>query len=261
MRRLIKLGRIYADDISFKDAIDAIIRLAKSGGGMVVTPNVDHVVTADHSDDFFEVYNQADLSLVDGQPLVWMARFLGERFPDKISGSDLVKPLCRAARDHGLSIYLLGATDASAETALSNLAREFPGLRIAGRSSPMVPASGTGPAVDAAMAHIRSCKPDIVFMALGSPKQEILMLRQKQAYAPAVAIGVGAAIDFIAGTVRRCPHWVSKLGLEWLYRLLQEPRRLAHRYLVRDIQIFPIFLRMLKRPKHDRVMMRAKPVE
>jgi N-acetylglucosaminyldiphosphoundecaprenol N-acetyl-beta-D-mannosaminyltransferase len=252
MRRQIRLGKIYADDISFSNAIARIVELAQTDGGLIVTPNVDHVVIAESSSEFREVYNQAELSLVDGQPLVWMAKLLGEPFPEKISGSDLVRPLCGAARDKGLSVYILGATDESSELAARNLEAEFPGLKIAGRSSPIVPSSGEGPAVDAAMVHLRECKPNIVLVALGSPKQELLMLRQKQAYAPAVALGIGATIDFIAGKVQRCPPWISRIGFEWLYRLLQEPKRLAHRYLVRDTQIIPIFLRMLRMPRSQR---------
>ncbi len=241
--------------------MDQIIWLAKNGGGHVVTPNVDHVVLAEHEPEFLSSYEKADLSLVDGQPLVWMARALGERFPEKISGSDLVLPLCNEASKQGLAIYILGATPESAQKAIANLKQKFPNLRVVGQSSPMIPVSGEGPQVDAAMAHVRSCKPDILFVALGTPKQEVLMFKQRAAYAPAVALGIGAAIDFIAGTVQRSPRWISNSGFEWLYRLCLEPRRLAHRYLVRDREILPIFLRMLKVPKQDRVQMRAERLE
>jgi N-acetylglucosaminyldiphosphoundecaprenol N-acetyl-beta-D-mannosaminyltransferase len=256
MNRQIRLGKIYADQIDFEGAIAHIVKLAKSGGGYVVTPNVDHVVIAEHEPEFLKAYQGADLSLVDGQPLVWMARAMGERFPGKISGSDLVRPLCAAAATEGLSIYILGATPPTVTKAIEILCVENPGLRIAGHSSPMIPVTGEGREVDAAMAHIRSCKPDIILVAIGSPKQELLMSKHRANFEPAVAIGIGAAIDFIAGTVKRSPEWMSRSGLEWLYRLSREPRRLAHRYLVRDRQIVPIFFRMLKMPREQRVSVR-----
>src|SRR5262249_4517233 len=108
--------------------------------------------------------------------------------------------------------------------------------------------------LNVAIAKLRAAKPDIILVALGCPKQELWMHACHDAYSPAVALGIGAAVDFIAGEVKRCPAWMSRWGLEWVYRLLQEPKRMASRYLVRDRTIVRIAFRMWQLPHSQRVI-------
>jgi N-acetylglucosaminyldiphosphoundecaprenol N-acetyl-beta-D-mannosaminyltransferase len=123
------------------------------------------------------------------------------------------------------------------------LEREFPTVRIVGVSSPDIDLSKDAAESSDAIEAVRAAKPDLLFLALGAPKQEIWGLRIREAVAPAVIVGVGASLDFVAGEVKRAPRWVSQIGFEWLYRLAREPRRLWRRYLLRDPKFLAIVVR------------------
>jgi N-acetylglucosaminyldiphosphoundecaprenol N-acetyl-beta-D-mannosaminyltransferase len=241
----LQLGTIHADCVTFAGAIDAIADLVRDGaGGYVVTPNVDHVVLAEHSPELRAAYAEAALSLVDGTPLVWLSRLLGPRLPEKVSGSDLAVPLLeRAARD-GWRVYFLGGEPGVGQAAADRMLRDLPGLQLVGVDAPTIGFDKDPVRERAALESIRRTRADLVFMALGCPKQELLMRRWRTAIAPAVMLGVGATLDFLAGRTRRAPAWMSRWGVEWVYRLSQDPRRLAKRYLVRDLAFLPIVARM-----------------
>jgi len=216
----------------------------------VFTPNVDHVVLAEQDQRFRSAYEQVSLSLVDGTPVLWASRILGRSLPGKVSGSDLVVPLMERAAARGWRVFLLGGGPGSAETAAERLRAQFPALTIVGVDAPRVDISAPLDERRAVAARVALSKPDLVLVALGSPKQEIFCAETRDVVQPAVMVGVGAGIDFIAGVARRAPPWISKIGFEWLYRLAHEPRRLAGRYLVRDPQFFLILLReLVARPK------------
>jgi len=250
----VRLGQIYAHSLTFPEALDAVVELVEAGeGGYIVTPNVDHVVQAEHSEAMRAAYHAASLSLVDGQPLIWLSKMMGEPFPEKISGSDLVPRLLRIAAREGWHVFFLGAAEGVGAKAAEILKSDAPSLQITVHS----PRFGfeADPVESAAvLERVREAKPNLVVMALGCPKQELLMHRWKEELAPAVAIGAGATLDFIAGNVPRSPAWMSRAGLEWLYRLAREPRRLAHRYLVRDPEIIKVAWQMLRLPREARVL-------
>jgi N-acetylglucosaminyldiphosphoundecaprenol N-acetyl-beta-D-mannosaminyltransferase len=243
----VKIGRIHVDKLKFYEAIDQIVALRKRGeGGMIVTPNVDHVVMADDNDAFFSAYQHASLSLADGKPLLWLAQLLGDPLPAKISGSDLVEPLCARFAQEGLSVFLLGARPGVGQRAADKLRAKFPALKIAGMLAPPLHFE-EDPAKDGAVVDaIRAAAPDAVLVALGAPRQELWMDRHRRTLAPAILLGIGGTLDFLAGETQRAPRWISDAGFEWLYRLAQEPRRLAHRYLVRDRAFLPIALRTMR---------------
>lgn len=241
--RRLKLGQLAIDHVTFAEALLAITELVRGRrGGMVFTPNVDHVVMADEHTGFRRAYAAADLSLADGMPVVWASRALGLPLPEKISGSDLVSPLMQLAEAEGFRVYLLGGADGVAQRAALNLQRMHPRLVIAGTASPQIdlrePASQRRGIIDA----IHAAAPDLVLVALGAPKQELWIHESAEALRPAVLLGVGASIDFLAGTARRAPSWISAAGLEWLYRLAHEPRRLWRRYLVQDPKFLGIIV-------------------
>ena len=246
-RKRLRLGRLEVDEVTFDEALDAIGAMLTEGrGGSVFTPNVDHVVMADHDDRFRRAYETADLSLADGMPVLWAARMLGKPLPEKISGSDLVLPLMERAERHGWRVYLLGGAPGVGDLAAARLVERFPRLQIAGTDAPRIdmdaPASTRAPVVE----RIRAAKADLVLVALGAPKQELWIAEATPELRPAVLLGIGAAIDFIAGTAKRAPSWMSRSGLEWLYRLVQEPRRMWRRYLLRDPEFLVIVLRDLR---------------
>lgn len=249
-RKRVRLGRIFADELTFEEAVDEIVTRAGDGrGGFVVTPNVDHVVLAQEDPSLCEAYDRAALSLVDGMPLLWLSKLLGHPLPEKISGSDLVEPLMARAANEGLRVLLLGARDGIGKRAADRLLERHPALCIAGIESPPLGFENDPVVLAGVLARVRNASPDLVLVALGCPKQERFMAACVDALAPAVLLGIGATLDFLAGEVRRAPAWMSRAGIEWLYRLAQEPRRMASRYLVRDRAIVPIALEMLRQPR------------
>lgn len=242
----LSLGHLEIDPVTLEGAVDRVEALVNArAGGIVFTPNVDHVMLAERNDAFRAAYADADLSLADGMPIVWASRLMGEPLPEKVSGSDLVLPLLDRAAARGWRVFLLGAGPGVAEEAAARLRAER-GVNVVGTAAPFVKVVGPDPEGDAAVEQIRAAGAQVVLVAFGAPKQELWMHRHRAALAPAVLLGVGASIDFIAGRVRRAPRWVSRSGLEWLWRLSREPRRLWRRYLVDDPEFALILLRTLR---------------
>lgn len=247
VEKKIRLGKIHADCLTFNEALNAIELLIEAGeGGFVVTPNVDHVVLAEHDERLRDAYADAALSLADGMPLIWMSRILGSPLPEKISGSDLVVPLIRRAATLKKSVYFLGSAPGVGEEAGRRLRQDIESLNIVGIDSPPFGFDQDETEEQRTMQKVVDAKPDVVLFALGCPKQELLMHKWHKKLAPSILLGIGASLDFLAGHVKRSPKWMSKMGLEWVYRLSQDPQRLAKRYLGRDLAILPIFLRMLR---------------
>ena len=240
------IGQISIDRLGFDEALAAVTDLvARRHGGCVFTPNVDHIVMAEDNEDFRRAYAAADLSLADGMPVVWASRLLGSPLPAKISGSDLVGPLMALADSMRWRVYLLGGAEGVAQRAADALERTHARLAVVGAASPIIDLSRPREEREHIVEEIRRAAPDLVLVCLGAPKQELWIAENLDALSPAVLLGVGAAIDFLAGTARRAPRWVSEHGLEWLYRLVREPRRLWRRYLVRDPRFAGIVLREL----------------
>lgn len=253
-RPRVHLGALAIDDVTLEEAIDAIAELVRAGrGGSVFTPNVDHVVRAEDDARLRAAYASASLSLVDGTPVLWASRLLGAPLREKVSGSDLVLPLLeRAARERWRVLFFGGAPGVG-ERAAERLGAIVPGLILAGALSPAVDVD-RDPMVDPEVIdRVRAARPDLVLVALGCPKQEIFIHSVSAALGPAVLLGIGASLDFWAGAATRAPAWVSAAGLEWLYRLAREPRRLWRRYLVRD----PKFLIVLARELRERAKRRV----
>lgn len=256
-RRRVRIGPLWIDVLTRDEALDGIAALVEAGrGGSVFTPNVDHIVQAEDNEPFRRAYERASLAFVDGTPVLWAARLLGTPFPEKLSGSDLVLPIARRAAAARWRVYLLGGDPGVGEKAAARL-REEHGVNVVGVDAPMIRAEGGGEGERAVVERIRETRPHLVFVALGAPKQELWIARVLDDIRPAVAIAVGASLDFVAGTARRAPTWMSRAGLEWLYRLSQEPRRLWHRYLVRDPRFVVTVLRTLLIPRELRVRPRA----
>jgi N-acetylglucosaminyldiphosphoundecaprenol N-acetyl-beta-D-mannosaminyltransferase len=245
----IRIGSIWIDALTAPDAVEAIDGLRGRGGGLVFTPNVDHIVNAESNADLRAAYDVADLAIPDGQWVVWASRLLGTPLPARVAGSDLALPLARMAAERGRSIYLLGGAPGAGEEAAARLQRDT-GVRVCGFDASRIDLASPD---DSVARRIAQARPDFVFVALGCPKQEIWCLRHRDLLRPAVLLGVGATVDFLAGRIRRAPRWMSRSGLEWLFRLALEPRRLAHRYLVNDPRFLALLLRTLRLPRSARI--------
>jgi N-acetylglucosaminyldiphosphoundecaprenol N-acetyl-beta-D-mannosaminyltransferase len=206
-------------------------RALAGGGGYVCLCNVHLFVVARQEDEVGRALAGAALAFPDGWPIAWLQRRLGHRSARRVAGPDLMARTIAEGRGSGVRHFLLGSTEDVLRRLEENLARRFPGAKIVGRRSlPFFEVDELSGA-DAAIDDVRRARPDVVWLSLGCPKQELWMLRYAQELAPALVAGVGAAFDFHAGTKRRAPDWVQRAGLEWLHRLLSEPRRLASRYV------------------------------
>ena len=222
------------DATSYEDACDRILRWARARMSCyVVAANVHVVTTARWDREYRDVLRNAKLVTPDGMPLVWALRLLGFPQQQRVYGPDLMLELCdRLSSSPDLSIYLYGGTPDTVQRLQSNLLQKYPNLAIAGsHSPPFRQLSEEEELADIERIHRSGAR--IVLVALGCPKQEYWMSRQ-QGKLRAVAIGVGAAFAFHSGTVRQAPRWMMKWGVEWLFRLWVEPRRLWKRYTINN---------------------------
>lgn len=247
-RRMIVILGVPIDDLTMTETLDRLEEMVYAGrangkGHQVVTVNSDFVVKALRDADLRSLLQSADLATADGMPIVWGARLLKVPMRSRVTGADLVPALTARAAQKGFSVYFLGAAPGIAEQAAKTLRERCPGLKVAGIKSPEVSTiEATSPSL---LQEIRDAKPDILLVAFGNPKQEKWIGRFGRELNVPVMIGVGGTLDFIAGKMRRAPHWMQNSGLEWLYRLIQEPRRLWQRYAV-DMFIFSTaFLRQV----------------
>lgn len=242
-----QLGHALIHRDGFEAIAQEVVRLARlRRPSMVVTPNADQVVNLERDAVLRAAYARADLVVPDGMPVVWASRLLGTPVKERVTGSDLMPRLCELAAEHQLGVLLVGGAPGVAERAAANLARRHPRLVIAGTLCPP-PGFERDAAQDAALVQaVRDAQADLVFVCLGSPKQEAWICRHLPQFDKGVFLAVGAAIDFCAGTVRRAPPWMQRSGLEWLYRWSREPRRLTGRY-ARDLYFFVLAARQVWR--------------
>ena len=220
------------------DAIDNLIK--EDNCSYVVTPNVDHIVQLERDEELKRVYENASLILTDGKPLIWISNWYKTPIKEKISGSDLFPRVCDLAAKKGYTMYLLGAAEGVAAKAANNLMNKYKGLNIVGTYSPPFGFEKDKAELKKIESQIQDVHPDILIVGLGCPKQEKYMYHHCKELGVPISFGLGASIDFEAGNIKRAPKWMSEHGLEWLYRITQDPKRLAKRYLVDDMKIIGI---------------------
>ncbi len=208
----------------------------------VVTPNLDHIVRLQIDQEMRRAYAGASLVLADGWPVVTSSRWLRRALPERVPGSDLVPGLLAEASEKGpITYFLLGAMPGVAERAVRCIQARWPAARAVGTYSPPLGFEGDPQENRDILARIDTARPDLLVVGLGAPKQEIWISRHADQLRCKVAIACGATIDFLAGQQRRAPCWLQALRLEWLHRLLSDPRRLAKRYW-HDARAFPALL-------------------
>jgi exopolysaccharide biosynthesis WecB/TagA/CpsF family protein len=227
--------------------VDAAIT---SRGHWTITANLDHIRRYSHEPLARHLIDRADLVVADGAPLVWASRLAGAPLPERIAGSNMIWSISEAASHRGASVFLLGGDPGVAERAAQVLRRHYVDLTVAGILCPPIGFEKDAQELDRIQREIAEAAPQIVFVGLGFPKQDVLIERLRRVHPQASFIGVGISFSFVAGEVSRAPTWTHRLGLEWLYRLIQEPRRLVHRYLVQGM---PFILRLLASATWHRV--------
>lgn len=220
------------------DAVDperALSRIAEwiaSGEHRYICLTNVHAVMEAHRDEGLRrIHEAAGLAVPDGMPLVWVGRLKGHRTVRRVYGPDLTLSLCERAARLGYRCYFYGGAPGVAGQLAETFARRFPGLQVAGAEAPPFRPL-TAEEDDAVVRRINAAAPDVVFVGLGCPKQERWMAEHRSRLEAPALLGVGAAFDFHTGRVRQAPRWMMRAGLEWLFRLTQEPHRLWRRYLL-----------------------------
>lgn len=216
--------------------------LERGRGGWVVTPNIDHVLRTTRDPEFRELYSEATLRVVDGQVLVWALALQRTPVPERVAGSDLISLLSEGAASRKYSVFLLGGNPGTAKKAAEVLQARYPGLIVVGTECPPVGFDKDALAMARLSRRVHAARPDIVFVALGSPKQEVVIRHLRHDRPEAWWLGVGISFSFLCGEVQRAPVWMQRCGLEWLHRVMQEPGRLFRRYFVDGL---PFALRLL----------------
>lgn len=252
LKKRIPFMNIEIDNVTMDEAVSYTKTLAKQAkGAFIVTPNVDHMIKL-HTDDLFaKIYADADLILADGTPIMWFAKGFGTPLKEKVSGSDLFPRVCEMAAREELSVFLLGGTQGVAQKAATALKQSYPALNICGSYCPPFGFEKSEQEMDKIVALLKEAKPDILFIGLGAPKQEKLFWRIRNQLTVPVAVHVGGSFDFIAGNIKRAPKWMSKIGLEWFYRMCKEPKRMIKRYLIDDMQIFDLYYKYKKQMRKE----------
>lgn len=240
---------IAIDALNMKQAVEQVydwVHQPEQVCRFVVTPNVDHVVQLQENTDLQEAYRNAALVLADGWPLVAASRLLGKRLPERVPGSDLVPQLfAHASAQKPLRVFLLGAAPGVAVRAAENIQKQYAHVQVVGTYSPPLGFEKCDHENAYIVKRVAEVQPDILVIGLGAPKQELWVRRHQQKLQTKVALCVGATIDFMAGEKKRAPRVLQMLRVEWLHRMLSEPKRLAKRY-AHDARVFPaLFLRQL----------------
>lgn len=218
--------------------------IAERARTYVCVTSVHGIVESLADPELRDTHNRSGITTTDGMPLVWSARYAGHEHAERVYGPDLTLALCERAAEMGWASYFYGAAPGVADQLAVELERMFPGFKTAGTMSPPY-RELTDDEVADITTTINAAKPDIVFVGLSTPKQERWMAAHRDALDAPVLIGVGAAFDFHAGNLKQAPPQLQKLGLEWLFRLVVEPKRLWRRYLV---QYPPFVWKILRRP-------------
>lgn len=246
----VELFDIQFDNLTMIEALDRIEIMVSNNKlnnhfSYVVTPNVDHIVNTYKNADFKRVYENADLILVDGMPIVQASKMLKSELKEKISGSDLTPELFKLAQKKQFKVFIFGSREGVADIAIQRIQQEnkydFP---IIGYSPPFGFEKDPDVLKDC-IQKIKEYQPDLLLVSLGSPKGEFFIFNELSKLKVPVSIQIGASIDFIAGTVKRAPVWMQKSSLEWFYRFLKEPRRMFKRYFINDSLFLKIFVKEL----------------
>lgn len=216
--------------------------LCGEGKHQVALVPVNSVMDARKRNDLRETYNLASLALPDGVPIIWASRFLKKPIPGRVAGPDLFLEFSKIAAIKGYTFFFLGSSTDTLKKLEEKLKSGNPGLKIAGSYSPPYSKTFSEKENRRIIEKINSIKPDLLWVGLGAPKQDLWISENLQYIDTKIAVGIGAAFDICSGKIRRAPLWMQKIGLEWFFRFLMEPLRLFKRYFLKAAPFFPLVL-------------------
>lgn len=214
---------------------ELLSRIGDGAGGHLLTMNLELLRLAKSSNPFHEIVKSASFIVADGTPLIWASKLQGTPLPERIAGSSFCLPFAGALASHGFRLFLLGGNQGIAEKASEVMRGHFPSLIVVGTYCPPYGFEKSDVEMERIRTALRETKPDVVYVALGSPKTEYLIHDLRGEFPQVLWIGVGISLSFMTGDVKRAPVWMQKLGLEWVHRLVQEPKRLFRRYIIDGI--------------------------
>lgn len=226
MNNRLEILGVGVDRVTSSEALEriaAFIAESRETGKthQIVTANAEIIYQASKNDKMREVINNAQMVTADGSGVVWASKQLGEPLAERVTGIDLVNSICAASAQHGWKLYILGSAPGVADTAAKNICDKYPGCNIIGTHHGYFDAAEE----ENILAELRELKPDVLFVALGAPKQEYWIADHLADLGIPVGMGIGGSMDVLSGNVKRAPEWMQKLSLEWLYRFLIQPSR------------------------------------
>lgn len=237
---------IKIDNLTLDETIEQIFLFIKEKTPVqIVGVNVDQIVRVNKNTYSKKIFNEAKLVFVDGKPIMPMSKLLGYPIKQRTTGPDLMEKLCKEGATYGYKIFLLGAGPGVAAKCGSILEKKYPGIKVVGSYSPPFGFEKDKDEIDRINNMLKESEADMLFVGMGSPKQDIFIYENMDKYQIPVSFSMGAALDFIAGNIERAPRWMINCGLEWVHRILQNPKRLWKRYLVDDMAIIPLFFKEL----------------
>ena len=237
MRNTVEILGVKVDKVGMAEAVEVFKKLMEADGlSRIVTPNPEIILSAQNDEKIKDVLNSADLAIPDGVSILKAAKKLGQPIKERVTGVDFTFEALKYLAECGKSAYFLGAKPGIAEAAAKNISEQIPGLKIAGFGDGYFKKEEESSVIE----QINSSGADFLCLALGAPKQELFAFEHAGELCCKAAIGVGGAFDVWSGTLKRAPLFYQKLGIEWLYRLIQEPARIK-----RMIRI-PMFLMKVK---------------
>jgi N-acetylglucosaminyldiphosphoundecaprenol N-acetyl-beta-D-mannosaminyltransferase len=232
------LGNLDIDTFTEPALIDEVLNHAMTGDATrhIATINAQFYVLAEQSRSFRECLKNADYHCADGMSIVWACRVFGKERVARIAGVDLISQLCEGGAPRAMRVFLLGGRPGTAAKTAHILEKTYPGLEIAGVSCPDWGFENDDATLKSVLDEIAAAKPNILFVALGAPKQEFFIAKYIRPLGIPIAVGIGGSFEILSGEVNRAPKWMQSAGLEWSYRLAQDPGRLWRRYMLGNIE-------------------------
>jgi len=234
----VNIGSIDIDMYSQVALVDEVLHHALYGNHtrQVVTANAQFYVLAEKSRRFRDCLRDAHYICADGMPIVWACNTFTEGMVPRIAGVDLIEKMCRFGASHGLQVFLLGGRPEAASMTAKVLLEKYPGIQIAGVNCPLYGFERRPDTLQPVLDHIADARPHVLFVGLGAPKQEFFIHHHIKPLRVPLAIGIGGSFEILSGKLNRAPMWMQSSGLEWFYRLVQEPQRLWRRYLIGNLE-------------------------
>jgi N-acetylglucosaminyldiphosphoundecaprenol N-acetyl-beta-D-mannosaminyltransferase len=234
----VDIGVLSIDSYTQTALVEETLEHALHGGSprQIVTVNAQFYVLAHKYTRFRDCLKKADYICADGMPIVWVCNTFGRGEVPRIAGVDLIQRLCELGAPHGLRVFFLGGRAEAANTTARLLSQRYPGLKVAGVNCPEFGFERQSESLQPVLDHIVESKPQILFVGLGAPKQELFIHDHIRRLNVPLAVGIGGSFEILAGIIDRAPVWMQSCGFEWAFRLWQEPKRLWKRYLVGNLE-------------------------